>query len=589
MTESSPFAQTPDASRAETQYDSPRVEVVYFIVLVGVLITVHELGHFVCAKFFGVRVLRLSLGFGPRIAGFTRGGTEYMIAAFPLGGYVRMLGESPLDRVREEDESASFSQQPLYKRAAIVIAGPAMNLLLPLVLFFVVFMGDDQMTPSVIGTVFPDRPADGLLEPGDRAQRVDDEEVQTFYELARAVGERPDQTVEIVVERDGETHTVSVVPFAARSRRLLDRVEVTGRIGIKPHHPVAIVGVTSPSSPAAAAQLRSFDRIIEAGRRPVVRWIDLEAALEGNRGAMVPVTYLRPTRVAGALGGFAELDIYEAHVATLTPEPGPGDALPRAGLEPIDPYVSHVTAPSPSDDAAGLRPADRLVELDGQPIRLWATLVEDIEAAPDRAHTLSWRRADQLITRDYRLRATRSVSGDAADQRIDVLEPRSERHLATLGHWQPTVLDPPIETPNRVSYALHRAFELNRELVEVTVFTIVRMFQGRLSVRSAIGGPIRVYEATEAAAREGALIYLMLMALISINLGLINLLPIPMLDGGHLAFFVYEAIARKPASRRIREIASMVGLVFLVGVMVLAFTNDIERQWPRIVEAFESE
>src|SRR5690606_6684394 len=142
----------------------PPMEVVYFIVLVGVLIFVHELGHFFWAKFFGVRVLKFSLGFGPRIAGFTRGGTEYVIAAFPLGGYVRMLGESPSDEIKGADDGHAFSQQPLWKRMIIVIAGPAMNLVFPIALFFVVFLGDGEALPAVVGTVFPDQPADGVLE-----------------------------------------------------------------------------------------------------------------------------------------------------------------------------------------------------------------------------------------------------------------------------------------------------------------------------------------------------------------------------------------------------------------------------------------
>ena len=115
------------------------MEILYFIVLVGVLIFVHELGHFVCAKAFGVKVLKFSLGFGPKLLGLRRGETEYVIAAFPLGGYVRMLGESPRDVVTEEDQGRAFHQQDLWKRVAIVFAGPAMNLVLPLLLFFVVF------------------------------------------------------------------------------------------------------------------------------------------------------------------------------------------------------------------------------------------------------------------------------------------------------------------------------------------------------------------------------------------------------------------------------------------------------------------
>jgi regulator of sigma E protease len=562
------------------------MEVLYFIVLVGVLIFVHELGHFAWAKFFGVKVLKFSLGFGPRIAGFTRGETEYVIAAFPLGGYVRMLGESPHDVVREADEGRSFSQQSLYKRMLIVIAGPAMNLVLPIALFFVVFLGDDMMTPAVIGTIFPDRPADGVLEPGDRVVRAAGEDIETFYELARVINAHPDEPVELVVVRHGARETVRVTPFLARSERPLDLVDEVGRIGIKPHHPLAVIGITSPSSPAASARMRTFDRIVAAAGAPVERWIDLEDTLGPNRGSMVPITYMRPTRVPNALGGLVDVEVYEPHVATVTPEPGPGDGLSRSGMEPSDLYVSYVTASSP--DETGVRPGDRLVSLDGRPLRLWATFVEDVGAETDRPHELMWRRGDQLVTRAYRLRAARAVTGDDGDDRVLVLDADGERHLATLGHSRPTVLDPPIPNPSPVLYALGQSFRVTSELVELTVVSVVRLFQGRLSVRS-IGGVITVYEATEAAAREGTLNYLSLMALISINLGLINLLPIPMLDGGHMLFFMIEAAARRPVSTKVREYASLVGLVILVCLMVLAFKNDLERRWPTIVEAFESD
>lgn len=561
------------------------MDVIYFIVLVGVLIFVHELGHFACAKFFGVRVLKFSLGFGPRIAGFRRNGTEYQIAAFPLGGYVRMLGESPYDKVSEQDRGRAFNEQPLLKRVIIVFAGPAMNLVFPVALFFVVFMGDEMATPAVIGTVFPDRPADGVLHPGDRVVRADEQDISTFYELGRIIRAHPEEPVELVVERGEERRTLTVTPELRPSPRELGLVDEIGRIGIKPHHPLAVVGVMSPSSPAAAARLRTFDRIIAAGG-PVQRWIDLVEVLGNNRGSMVPLTYLRPTRVEGALGGLVDLEVYEPHVATLTPEPGPGSGVTRSGLEPVELYVSSVTARSSSDDS-GVLPGDRLVSLDQRPILLWATLVEDIvQGSPDTVHELVWQRGDQLITRRYRLAA--APVGDSVDQRIRVLDPRTGRAVGTLGHWRPTTLDDPIPNPSPVSYAVEQAFRQTTRLVELTVWSVIRLFQGQLSVR-AIAGPVRVFEATSTAAREGALNYLSLMAFISINLGLINLLPIPMLDGGHLVFFVLEAIVRRPVSTRAREVASLIGLVMLVLLMVLAFKNDIERHWPAIQEAFEAE
>ena len=146
----------------------------------------------------------------------------------------------------------------------------------------------------------------------------------------------------------------------------------------------------------------------------------------------------------------------------------------------------------------------------------------------------------------------------------------------------------PVPNPHPVLYALRQAFRETAEVLELTTYSIVRLFQGRLTMKS-IGGPLTMFEATGTAAREGALNYLTLMAFISINLGLINLLPIPLLDGGHLLFFAIEAVARRPVSVRVREYASIAGLAVLVLLMVLAFKNDIERQWPHIVDAVTSE
>ncbi len=559
--------------------------VVYFIVLVGVLIFVHELGHFAWAKFFGVRVLKFSLGFGPKIAGFTRGGTEYVIAAFPLGGYVRMLGESPSDEVKGKDDGHAFSQQPLWKRMIIVIAGPAMNLVFPIALFFVVRLGDGQTYPATIGTVFPDQPADGVLVPGDRVLRVNEEEITTFNELATIINEHAGEEIELLIEREGERETVSLTPYLARNPRLLDLVEEVGRVGIKPHHPLAIIGVTSPSSPAAASRLRTFDRVIAAGARPVTRWIDLEQALRGNQGRNVPIGYMRPTRVPGALGGLVELDVYEPHLTELVPEPGPGDALLRAGLEPADLYLRHVRVASP-DAQPDILPGDRLVSLDDRPIRLWETMLADVEVTSDAVHELTWRRGDQLVTRRYRLRTAKTDTGDAGDTRLILLSQDGRRHVATIGHARPTVADPLVPIPSPIFYATGQAFEQTAELMELTVYSIVRLLQGRLSLDN-IGGPLRVFEATAEASREGPLNYLSLMAFISINLGLINLLPIPMLDGGQLAFIVFEGVARRPVNLRVRQYASLVGLVLVVLLMILAFKNDFEHLWPGIVDWWE--
>src|SRR5690349_17677545 len=157
--------------------------------MVGVLVFVHELGHFLFARVFGVRVLTFSLGFGPRVAGFRRGGTEYVLSALPLGGYVRMLGENPRDEVRPADRPASFASQSIWRRMVIASGGPLMNLAFPIALYFVVYLGDTEQQPATIGRVFPHRPADGKLQPGDRVVAIDGEPIETYYELSRTIAQ----------------------------------------------------------------------------------------------------------------------------------------------------------------------------------------------------------------------------------------------------------------------------------------------------------------------------------------------------------------------------------------------------------------
>ncbi|UJR82019.1 RIP metalloprotease RseP [Sandaracinus amylolyticus] len=549
--------------------------VVYFVVLVGVLIFVHELGHFAWAKFFGVKVLKFSLGFGPRIAGVQRGDTEYVIAAFPLGGYVRMLGENPNDTVSPEDAGRSFAEQPLWKRFVIVLAGPAMNLAFPILLYFVVFLGvAAERTPPVIGTVFPDRPAAEHLMPGDRIVAIDGDEIATWDGLGEHVEPSAGRALVFTIERDGQQLERSITPTWSEEERPLELSARLGRIGVMPYHPLAVIGITSPSQPAAAAGLRSFDRVVAAGGRPIERWIDLQAVLERNRGSMLPITYLRPQRLTDVLSGLADLDLYEPHVATLTPEGGSGSGIDRAGLESSDLYVARVVAGS-AEHRAGLLPGDRLLTLDDQPIRMWAQFLEDVRAHAGDERTLAWKHNDQEITRRIRLTCDRTVEGGVISYRYGI------------EHFAPTTVDAPVPHPSPVSFALRESLSATWQMIELTGVSLVRLFQGRVSPRE-VGGPLEIARQAQIAARGGSLDFLALMAFISINLGLLNLLPIPVLDGGHLFFFAVEGVSRRPVSRRLRELASLTGLAMLVIVMVLVFTNDVARQWPDIVAAFEA-
>ena len=538
------------------------MDVVYFVVLVGALVFVHELGHFALAKFFGVKVLRFSVGFGPKIAGFVAGETEYVLAVIPLGGYVKLLGDTPHDVVAEAERSASLGAQPVWRRVLIVAAGPAMNLLFPLLLFFIVHLGDGMQTPSTVGTVFPDRPADGVLLSGDRVVAVDGAPIETFDQLRRVVRNNPRRALELTVDRGGEQHRVVLVPAATRRNLELGRSEEVGRLGIDPYHRLAVVGV-HPNSAAYQAGLRSFDQVVAVDGEPVDRWIDLDRALRARRGA-VPLTYLRGETLA--IGDLIEFEVERPRVANVRAPSGPGALAQRAGIESGELYVREVISGS-AEDQLGIRPGDRLVTLDGHPLRNWASYLAALEAAPDSPHEVLWRRGKTIHEATLQL---------PRDSGLTAAGLPYERVRVGIRPWLPSRSEPLVETPNLITHAATLALERTGEMLALTFYSVVRLLQGELSVES-LGGPLTIFDAAGDAAREGATNYLVLMAFISVNLAVLNLLPIPLLDGGHLLFYLIEGVSRRKVPAKVRARAGLVGLVLLIALTLLAVKNDLDR------------
>lgn len=539
------------------------MEVLYFIGLVGALVFVHELGHFAFAKAFGVEVQCFSIGFGPRVAGFRWGETEYIVGAFPLGGYVRMLGENPHDVVPRAKRGRSFQGQPVAQRMLIVLAGPAMNLVFPFCLFFGMHLGDGPTTAPVVGTVFPERPADGRLLPGDRILAVDGEAIATFDELQGAVSASAGQPLQLQVQRRGSVVEQSVTPVPTQLRRELGRTEIVGRLGIHPGQRRAVIGV-APGSPAASAGLETFDVIVAAGRQRIDLYDDLVEKL-GAGGPFVPVTYLRP-ETAEVLGGLGELRLYRPRVAGLHLPASARHGALRAGIETSELYIAGIEEGSP-EHRMGLRRGDRLLTLDGYPIRNWSSFLANLRAGAGTPRQLEWRRGSSVHrgVLELEVRSEQSAHGQTREVlKVAIANDQPVRRGALVSH------------PSPFGHAIRRAFEQTGEMISLTGYSLLRLLQGRLGVES-LGGPLMIFSATQEAAAEGASSYLRLMAFISVNLGLINLLPIPLLDGGHLLFFLVEAVGRRRVSRRLRGRARILGLFLLLTLMLIALRNDLRR------------
>ena len=562
------------------------MDLLYFVLLISTLIFVHESGHFAFAKIFGVKVITFSIGFGPKIVRIRGKETEYCIGLLPFGGFVKMLEESKrAEPILPEERGRTFESQALWKRIVIVMAGPAMNLLFPVALYTSVYLEDRELPPPTVGGIVPGKPAEGVLEPGDRIVSVDGDEVTSYPEVQEVIAARAGRPVRLGLERDGKNLEVTVTPADEAEVRELDIVEHTGKVGIDPRFPLAVIGIAQPDSPAAHAKLQTFDRVIAVNGRRIERFIDLVDVLSTNKGDEVELSFLRPVSVPHAMGGLCDLSVLEPGGAPRTPQPPrPGDApltdyisraadvLVRTGIEGSDMYVAYVPEAS-SEWRAGLRPGDRVTTLDGAPQKLWRAMESLLAGEADRPHDLKWTRDGIPMGGSFQLRE---------EQWDDEFGQHFERYVFRTDHWLPPAPDRLVPNPHPVLYAVRRGIGETRSVVKFIVVGLVRLAQGRVSLAS-VGGPITLYDIAGQAGARGPAYFVWAMALISVNLGIVNLLPIPVLDGGHLLFFLFEAARRRPLPLRIREVASLAGMFVLMLLMLVAFKNDVERRWDVIV------
>jgi len=538
------------------------------VALLGVLILVHELGHFLCAKAFDVKVLRFSLGFGPRLLGFTRGETEYRLSLVPLGGYVRLLGEDPAEPIPPIDRSRALAVKPLWQRFTIVIAGPAFNLLLPLLIYFVHYAGQHTLLPPVIGTVLPTLPAAaaGLL-PGDRVETVDGKRIRYWEELERVIADSPGQTLRFGIHRGSDAEERDVTPVRVERTGPLRMRERVGWIGVSPRFQLPEIGVLDPNSPAAQAGLKTFDFVTAVNGQPVGTWTEFARVIERSGASPLRLNYLRGGYSAVP---FAHVEIEEPGSAVVLPVPvfdAAGKRRYETGILSAELFVYSVEPGSPADQI-GLRRGDQILALDGQPLPHWDLLRQRLAASPDRRFEVSWL-SPGGVRHDASFRQELRSELDAYRQEEQRLVFGALNRLA----WK---TEAPVPITNRFGYALSHSFERTGQIIVAMTYGFAELLRGRVPL-TTLGGPLMIGYVAGVAAEQGFDQYLWLMALISINLGLLNFLPVPILDGGLLMFFMLELFKRRPPSRRAREIASYVGLVIVVTLMLFALRNDVVR------------
>jgi regulator of sigma E protease len=559
--------------------------VVGFIVTLSLLIFIHELGHFLVAKMFGVHVEVFSVGFVGSVFSFQWKETRYQLGWVPLGGYVRMLGEHG-GRVPPSMQKVSFSHKPLWQRSLVVLAGPLANLLvLPILVFLGLFLSYSQEISTTIGTVVPGRPAAKIgLKAGDRIESVNGTRTRYFRDLVNTIGRSPGKEVTLKVRRGTRLLTFKVTPAVHERRNPLGDLVKHGLIGISPDYRTPEIGISDPNSPAYKAGLRNWDRIVKVGDTPIQRWDQLVEYWKKNPLGPHRYTVKRALRfhstvldfkTRGKLLEFTVTPQKEAGTsrcskALLSTKPSPAPSLCEKrpagyhGIHSSELFLRGVRKGTPFAKA-GLRRGDRILQLDQKVLHLQIDL-EMFPPSKNLRYALYYERGGKVYKTTLQLFQVNWTN---------ILNRKSKRYLLGVRFYvRPYEEVKTVPITGRWRYAWNRSVEETFRSAGAMVSIFGKLFSGELGTKE-LGSPLMIFQITQEAVKRGWEVFLRQLAFISINLGFVNLLPIPVLDGGHLFFFLVEAIIRRPIPQRIKESALLVGLMLLVVLMFIAIRNDI--------------
>lgn len=540
--------------------------IVPFVILLGVLIFIHELGHFLVARWCGVRVEVFSLGFGKKILKYKKGDTTYALSIIPLGGYVKMFGEQPGDSITEEDKKFSFTHKTVWQRIAVVLAGPLMNFFFAIAIFFTVaIIGEDAKTP-ILGDIAPKTAAyEAGFRSGDRLVSVNNKAINTWEDLQKIMSLKEDRALhlDVVVQHQGskEDSKIAVEAKSEPNPNVLSSYNYVAVIdGLTPMSAGTTVGVPG-NSPLYAMGLRTGDTLTAINGQKVTYWRELEPVL----AKLSPKETLTLEVMGTREGDKAEKPL----TITMAPlESIKTYSLQSLGLESSELYLGKVVEASPAA-AAGLRTMDRLTSINGVTLTKWEDVLNNIKSFDGKNPVaLTVVREGQKVEMKITPKMTTQMTANGTEEKRYTIGIAPVVNIA-----MPELMV--VKTTNPID-ALVRGTQRTWDVSVMTVMSFVRLFEAKISPKN-IGGVLSIGQAASETYKMGITQFLQMMAIISVNLFILNLLPVPVLDGGHLVFYIIEVVKGAPLSLRKMEVAQQVGMALLMSLMIFALFNDFTR------------
>ncbi|MFM8313173.1 MAG: RIP metalloprotease RseP [Deltaproteobacteria bacterium] len=541
------------------------------VVLLGGLIFFHELGHYSVAKLFGVKVEIFSLGFGKKIFSRQIGETQYCLSLIPFGGYVKLMGDDPYKGVPAHEAERAFCTQKLYKRFLIVAAGPISNLLLAYVLFSVVFFAGQPMVANRIGNVAIHSSAwEAGLRAKDTILEVDGTPVSNWHEIEDSLKPLVGKKIDLKIEREKTVLKVPIEVSKIRGKNAYgEDADMGGIKGLNPNPLEPVIGISDPKSLAFAAGLRTGDTITKIENRSILVFGDLNEALISVWADKKPISISFKRKPTPDAKDVAEQTV-SLNLSKLPKENLDLGAGTLLGIYPSELFVRQLSPGSPAEKG-GLKVGDRVVSLGDKPVYSFEEIVEYVQGQGGKGEEarLAVEREGQTVPLSLKTIETH--------QEDPISNQKVKKHMIGLSPWaiyhEPDYVIFQIREPLAL---IKRAVHETNDLAEKMVVSLVKLASGHISVKN-LGGPVLIASVAGKSLDAGIVPFLQMMALISINLFLLNLFPVPVLDGGHLLFFVLEAIKGKPVSIRTMEIANQIGMVFILMLVGLTLFNDITR------------